>query len=152
MRTTQLYRDKLTESDRVAIDAIQEAAEGAPAKDKGLAIHLRSIEMLRAKGYSYRDIAIWFGEHGIKVNHVDVWRAHKNGLETQELFELAEHDEEWHEYLKKSVAGSSTTYEERNLDEKKATGTQAPPAKVGQAPAHQTARVRPRKPRKLKSR
>jgi len=137
MKTTELYRDKLPESDQALVEMIAREAEKAPAKDKGLAIHLGAIEMLRAKGYSYRDIADWFNERGLKVNHVDVWRAHKNALENKELFELADEDEEWSEYLTKTVettkGGTCTTYKDKKLETGNVETKEAADRKAGAA-------------------
>jgi hypothetical protein len=137
MKTIERYWDKLPESDQALVETIAREAEKAPAKDKGLAIHLGAIEMLRAKGYSYRDIADWFNERGLKVNHVDVWRAHKNALEKTELFELAEGDEEWGEYLTKTVettkGGTCTTYKDKELETGKVGTKEVADSKAGAA-------------------
>src|SRR6185436_3058629 len=117
MKNIELYGRKLPEVEQAFVERIERDAESTPAKDKGLAIHQRAIEMLRGKGYSYRDIADWFNERGLKVNHVDVWRAHKNGLENMELFDLAEHDEQWREYVRQQKSGNATSYQEVEFDE-----------------------------------
>jgi len=117
MGQVELYQHLLPESDQELVARIERAAEQTPARDKGLAIHVKAIEMLRAKGYSYRDIAVWFADQGIKVNHVDVWRAHRNALEADDFFDLAHQDEEWKDYLRKNQEGQTTEYSEREFDD-----------------------------------
>jgi hypothetical protein len=112
MKNVELYRDKLSEQDAALALRIEAEADNTPARDKGLAIHFGAIEKLRAKGYSYRNIAEWFGERGFKVSHVDVWRAHKNGMDHVEFFAAADNDEEWQEYVKTKREGNVTKYEE----------------------------------------
>jgi hypothetical protein len=105
-----LYRASLSEGKREFIESIEQAADSTPAKDKGLALHTGAIEKLRAKGYSYRDIAAWFNERGFKVNHVDAWRAHRNSMEIDELIDTAEADSEWKEYVKKERTETGVVY------------------------------------------
>jgi len=112
MKPIDIYRNKLSEEDVRFIEQIEADADNTPARDKGLAVHVGAIEKLRAKGYSYRDIAAWFGGRNIKVTHVDVWRAHKNNVPTEELFGLADNDEEWREYISKKTQGNVTKYED----------------------------------------
>ena len=112
MNSTDLYRDKLSDEDVRLIEQIEAEADKTPARDKGLALHVGAIEKLRAKGYSYRDIAAWFCERNIKATHVDVWRAHKNSLPIIDRADLAEHDEDWGEYVKTKREGNVTNFEE----------------------------------------
>lgn len=114
MKPIDIYRNKLSEDDARFIEQIEAEADSTPARDKGLAIHVGAIEKLRGKGYTYRDIAAWFSERNIKVTHVDVWRAHKNGVEPREVFDLADHDEEWQEYMRTKREGNVTKYEDVN--------------------------------------
>jgi len=133
MSNIELYRSKLSEQEYNRVQEIEFEAESTPARDKGLAIHVGAIEKLRAKGYSYRDIATWFNERGFKVSHVDVWRAHKNSLEAPELFGLADNDEEWQEYMRKKQEGNVTKYED------------VIPEKVETAPKTEETPVKPEK-------
>lgn len=112
-KIVDLYQNKLSEEDHHLVQQIEAEADSTPARDKGLAIHVGAIEKLRAKGYSYREIAVWFGERKFKVSHVDVWRAHKNGLTREDLFGLADHDEEWESYINKKSEGAVTRYEDK---------------------------------------
>lgn len=112
MKTIDIYRRKLSEEDVRFIEQIEADADNTPARDKGLAIHIGAIEKLRAKGYSYRDIAAWFSERNIKVTHVEVWRAHKNAVSGEEYLGLADNDEEWQEYVRKKREGNVTKYED----------------------------------------
>lgn len=120
---SNLYWKNLPEADRAFAEQLQQEAEAALPADKGLSIHLTTIETLRAKGYTYREIAKWLNERGIKVNHVDVWRAHKNGMDTEELFEALEHDGEWSEFVEKKADGSSIRYQEKTEKRKHAKRT-----------------------------
>jgi hypothetical protein len=117
MSAINLYRKNLPDSLVAEIEHIQQEAAKTPAKDKELALHFEAIEMLRAKGFSYRDLAEWFKERGYKVNHVDVWRAHKNGMNKDQLFSVLEHDEEWQEFVRKKQEGNNTCYEDITPEE-----------------------------------
>jgi hypothetical protein len=120
MSNIKLYSENLAEGDQLIVEKIAAEAEKTPPKDSGLAIHVGAIVKLRAKGYSYRDIAAWFTERGIKANHVDVWRAHKNSLAIEERVELAEHDDDWREFVTKKQAGGKTTFTEKAFGSKPA--------------------------------
>jgi hypothetical protein len=45
-----------------------------------LSAYVDSIRMLRGKGFSYRDIADWFSERGVDVDHNAVYRVYTNSL------------------------------------------------------------------------
>lgn len=113
MSNIDIYQNDLSEADQAFALQLQREAEAAPPADKGLAIHFATIQTLRAKGYSYRDLAEWLNKRGLKVNHVDVWRAHRNGMRKEELFAALEHDEEWTEFVDKKVEGNRTSYTEK---------------------------------------
>lgn len=58
-----------------AEDLLRAALE-APEKDEtDLKELLGPISALRAKGYSWRDISVWFGERGVHVDHARLYRA-----------------------------------------------------------------------------
>ena len=120
MPNIELYSEHLAEGDQLIVEKIAAEAEKTPPKDSGLAIHVGAIVKLRAKGYSYRDLAAWFTERDIKANHVDVWRAHKNSLAIEERAELAEHDDDWREFVTKKQAGGKTTFTEKDFGSKPA--------------------------------
>src|ERR1017187_5236522 len=128
MPNIDLYHENLSEGDQLFVERIEAEAEKTPPKDSGLAVHVRAILKLRAKGYSYRDIAEWFRERGIKANHVDVWRAHKNSLPLEERVEMAEHDDTWQEFVTKKKQGQTVEYAEKDF----ATEDGIESAKVGQ--------------------
>lgn len=52
---------------------ILEAAQNAPSKDS-LEEHLPTIETLRGKGYTWREIAAFLTEHGVPTDHSKVFR------------------------------------------------------------------------------
>jgi hypothetical protein len=115
MANNELYREHLSEADQLFIERIESEADKTPAKDSGMALHVGAVVKLRAKGYSYRDIAAWFGERGVKANHVDVWRAHKNSLTLESRLEIAERDDDWREFVTKKIEGKTTLYDEKNV-------------------------------------
>jgi hypothetical protein len=45
-----------------------------------LSAYVDSIQMLRDKGFSYRDIAHWLSEHGVDADHNAVYRVYTNSL------------------------------------------------------------------------
>ncbi len=55
-----------------ATDILQ-AAQDAPSKDS-LETHLPTIETLRDKGYTWREIAAFLTEHGVPTDHSKVFR------------------------------------------------------------------------------
>jgi hypothetical protein len=52
---------------------ILKAAQSAPSKDS-LDAHLATIETLRDKGYTWREIAAFLTEHGVPTDHSKVFR------------------------------------------------------------------------------
>jgi hypothetical protein len=153
MKQIDLYGDCLPEPDAALVARIHQEAIETPAREKGLAIHVRSIETLRAKGYTYRDIAGWFTERGIKVNHVDVWRAHKNDMDSHKFFATVDEDDEWKDYIDKKRDGETTHYGEVEFDaegnkiEKNASGSAQVP-RPPELSRDSTIRQKPRRPRK----
>ena len=45
-----------------------------------LSAYVDSIQMLRDKGFSYREIGHWLSEHGVEVDHNAVYRVYTNSL------------------------------------------------------------------------
>ena len=45
-----------------------------------LSAYVDSIQMLREKGFSYREIAHWLSERGVDVDHNAVYRVYTNSL------------------------------------------------------------------------
>lgn len=45
-----------------------------------LSAYVDSIQMLRDKGFSYREIAQWLSERGVDVDHNAVYRVYTNSL------------------------------------------------------------------------
>ncbi|HEX7518331.1 MAG TPA: hypothetical protein VF345_13710 [Chthoniobacterales bacterium] len=54
-------------------------AEGEP-NYRNLSSYSDTIGMLREKGFSYREIAEWFSERGVSVDHNAVYRTYTNSL------------------------------------------------------------------------
>jgi hypothetical protein len=50
-----------------------EAARAAPTK-QALEAHREAIELLRNKGYSWREIASFLNEHGVTTDHTAIYR------------------------------------------------------------------------------
>jgi hypothetical protein len=61
-----------------------------------LSAYVDSIRVLRDKGFSYRDIAHWFSERGVNVDHNAVYRVYTNSLSDYDahLEDLREAEEE----------------------------------------------------------
>jgi hypothetical protein len=133
MNAIELYRQHLSEGERTQIEWVLNEADETPAKEKGLALHVEAIGKLRAKGYPYRDIAAWFNDRGFKVNHVDVWRAHRSALEIRECIDKADHDPEWSEFIKTKQDGDTTRYEEIDSQVEAALTAESP---SGLPPVH----------------
>ncbi len=65
------------------VSEILEAAENAQVKGVNLEEHIDAITVLRAKDYSWRDIAKFFNDKGINVDHTKISRIAKaNYMET----------------------------------------------------------------------
>jgi transposase-like protein len=47
---------------------------------RSLSAYVDSIQMLRDKGFSYREIADWLSERGVHVNHNAVYRVYTKSL------------------------------------------------------------------------
>jgi hypothetical protein len=47
---------------------------------QSLSAYVDSIELLRAKGFSYREIAHWLSQYGVHVDHNAVYRVYTNSL------------------------------------------------------------------------
>ena len=60
-----------------------------------LSAYVDSIEVLRNKGFSYREIAHWLSERGVEVDHNAVYRVYTKGLSDYEahLEDLKEAEE-----------------------------------------------------------
>ena len=60
-----------------------------------LSAYLDSIQTLREKGFSYREIAHWLSERGVDVDHNAVYRVYTNSLSDYDahLEELREAEE-----------------------------------------------------------
>lgn len=66
------------------------AAQAAPTKDN-LRAHLPTIEALRAKNYTFRDIAAFLTEHGVPADHSKVFRLiakHEKARAEAEAFQV----------------------------------------------------------------
>lgn len=74
-------------------DFLLQQAEQEPDM-RGLSVYVDSIRVLREKGFSYREIADWFSEHGVDVDHNTVYRVFMNSLSDLEAHLEAERDEE----------------------------------------------------------
>jgi hypothetical protein len=61
---------------------------------RGMSAYVDSIRLLREKGFSYREIADWFSERGVDVNHNTVYRVFMKSLSGVEAHLEAERDEE----------------------------------------------------------
>ena len=64
-----------------------------------LSAYVDSIQMLRDKGFSYREIAHWLSERGVDVDHNAVYRVYADFLsghdpQVEELREAVEAQEE----------------------------------------------------------
>jgi hypothetical protein len=61
-----------------------------------LSAYLDSIQTLREKGFSYREIAHWLSERGVDVDHNAVYRVYTNSLSDYDahLEDLREAEEE----------------------------------------------------------
>ncbi len=62
-----------------APDLLLQEAEQEPDY-RSLAVYARSIGVLRKKGFSYREIAEWFSDRGVDVDHNAVYRVYTNSL------------------------------------------------------------------------
>ena len=51
-----------------------------------LSAYVDSIQMLRDKGFSYRDIAHWLSERGVEVDHNAVYRVYTNSLSDNDAY------------------------------------------------------------------
>jgi hypothetical protein len=51
-----------------------------------LSAYLDSIQMLREKGFSYREIAEWLSDRGVEVDHNAVYRVYTNSLSDHEAY------------------------------------------------------------------
>jgi hypothetical protein len=60
-------------------DRLFREAEGEP-NYRNLSAYSDTIGMLREKGFSYREIAEWFSERGVSVDHNAVYRTYTNSL------------------------------------------------------------------------
>jgi len=61
---------------------------------RGLSAYVDSIRVLREKGFSYREIADWFSERGVDVNHNTVYRVYMKSLTDLDAHLEAEREEE----------------------------------------------------------
>lgn len=58
-----------------------------------LSEHQETIRVLRAKGYSFREIADWLNGHGVETNHSAVYRVYKQGMSEAERFAMEQEEE-----------------------------------------------------------
>lgn len=70
----------------------QEAAQEPDYRTLGA--YADSIGMLRSKGFSYREIADWFSDRGIDVDHNAVYRVYTNTLSDVDAHLEAEREKE----------------------------------------------------------
>ena len=84
-------------------DVLFREAEGEP-DFRALSAYADSIGMLRDKGFSYREIADWFSERGIDVDHNAVYRVYTNSLSNYDahLENLREAEEAYEEAQRNS--------------------------------------------------
>ena len=59
---------------------------------RGLSEYVDSIQLLREKGFSYREIADWFSERGVNVTHNTVYRVFMKNLSDLEAHLEAQRD------------------------------------------------------------
>jgi hypothetical protein len=74
-------------------DVVFQQAEQEPDY-RTLAAYADSIGLLRSKGFSYRDIADWFSERGVDVDHNAVYRVYTNSLSDRDAHLEAERENE----------------------------------------------------------
>jgi hypothetical protein len=74
-------------------DVLFQWAEQEP-NYRTLAAYADSIGVLRDKGFSYRQIADWFSEHGVDADHNAVYRVYANSLSDFDAHLEAEREKE----------------------------------------------------------
>lgn len=71
---------------------------------RNLSAYSATIGMLRTKGFSYREIAEWFSERGVSVDHNTVYRTYTNSL-PGDLAQREEQDTALEEYERDRLDG-----------------------------------------------
>jgi hypothetical protein len=61
--------------------------------------YLSTINVLRQKGFSYREIAEWLTERGVEVDHNVVYRAYRSWAEAQGMTEQDANEDDYRSSL-----------------------------------------------------